>query len=95
MTEPDFRKTFFSAENTGNMPEKPVFWHFPEISLFVFLVFFAQKRVSAMRKIWLSPIFQNIFFPAENAGNMPEIAVFADFLWAFFTYFVVFFTQKH
>ena len=26
-----FWKTFFSAENGGNMPEKPVFWHFLEI----------------------------------------------------------------
>ena len=30
------KNIFFPAENTGNMPEKPVFWHFLEISSFVF-----------------------------------------------------------
>ena len=34
--------------------------------------------------------FEKIFFPAENAGNMPEIAIFADFVQTFFFYFVVF-----
>ena len=32
-----------------------------------------------MPKTWPSPIFIKHFFPAKNAGNMPEIAVFADF----------------
>ena len=31
-----------------------------------------------MPKIWLSPIFDKNFFPVENAGNMPEVAVFVD-----------------
>ena len=31
-----FSKTFFPAENAGNMPEKPVFWHFLEIVPLVF-----------------------------------------------------------
>ena len=44
-----------------------------------------------MPKTWPSPIFEKIFFPAENAGNMPEIAVSADFHWTFSLYFVVFF----
>ena len=34
--------------------------------------------------------FWEKFFPAENAGNMPEIAVFADFARTFPLYFVVF-----
>ena len=29
-------RNFFPAENAGNMPEKPVFWHFLEISSLVF-----------------------------------------------------------
>ena len=33
---------------------------------------------------------EKIFFLAENTGNMPEIAVFADFHWTFSLYFVVF-----
>ena len=39
---------------------------------------------------WLSQIFQENLFPAENAGNMPEIAVFANFVRTFSLYFVVF-----
>ena len=37
--------------------------------------------------------FQRNFFPAENDGNIPEIAVFADFDWIFL-YFSVFFHMK-
>ena len=43
-----------------------------------------------MLKTWLSPIFKKFFFPVENAGNMPEIAVFANFVRTFSLYFVVF-----
>ena len=43
-----------------------------------------------MLKTWPSPIFDKKFFPAENTGNMPEIAVFADFVRTFPLYFVVF-----
>ena len=38
--------------------------------------------------------FLRIFFPAEKAGNMPEIAVVADFVRTFSLYFVVFFHLK-
>ena len=43
-----------------------------------------------MLKKWMRPIFEKKFFPAENAGNMSEIAVFADFHWTLSLYFVVF-----
>ena len=33
---PIFEKRIFPAENAGNMPEKPVFWHFLEIPSLVF-----------------------------------------------------------
>ena len=33
---PIFEKHIFPAENAGNIPEKPVFWHFLEISSLVF-----------------------------------------------------------
>ena len=48
-----------------------------------------------MLKTWASLIFEKNFFLAENAGNMPEIAVPADFLWTFSTYFVVFLSHKN
>ena len=32
VTDPDFQKKDFTAEKAENMPEKPVFWHFLEIS---------------------------------------------------------------
>ena len=37
-----------------------------------------------------SPIVEKFFFPVENTGNMPEIAVFADFHWTFFLIFRIF-----
>ena len=43
-----------------------------------------------MLKTWPSPIFEKIFFPAENAGNMLEIGVFADFVRTFSLHFVIF-----
>ena len=46
-----------------------------------------------MPKTWPSPIFEKNFFPAENAGNMPEMAVFADFHRTFFFLYFVVFTQ--
>ena len=90
VTEPDFQKNNFPAENAVNMPEKPVFRHFLEISSLVFSDFFAPRCVLAIFKTWLSPIFEKNFFPAENTGNMPELAIFADFHWTFFLYVVVF-----
>ena len=44
-----------------------------------------------MLKTWPNPIFEKIFFPAENTGNMPEIAVFHR---TFSLYFVVFFYKN-
>ena len=35
-------------------------------------------------------IAESDFFPTENAGSMPEIAVFEDFYWTFSLYLVVF-----
>ena len=43
-----------------------------------------------MLKMWQNPISRKNSFPVKNAGNMPEIAVFADFVRTFPLYFVVF-----
>ena len=43
---PIFEKNFFPVENAGNMPEKPVFWHFLEISSLVFQIFSIKMRIS-------------------------------------------------
>ena len=71
------------------MPEKPVFGHFLEILSFVFPDFFAQGCGLGMLKTWSSLISEQKNFPAKNAGNMSEIAVFADFHGLFSLYFVV------
>ena len=76
---PIFKKRIFPAENAENMPEKPVFWHFLEISSLVYSNFFAQRCILVMLKRWPSPIFEKFFFPVENTGNMLEIAIFAHF----------------
>ena len=52
-------------------------------------------HISNAQNMAKSDIFQENFFPAENAGNIPEVAVFADFDQTFSLYFIVFFTQKH
>ena len=75
------------------MPEiclKNRFLAFSRDFIVSFFWFFAQRCVLTMLKTWLSPIFEKKFFPAENVGNMPEIAVFAYFVWVFSSYFVIF-----
>ena len=91
---PIFDKNFFPAENAGNIPEKPVFLHFLEISSIVFfLIFYSKMQIRNVQNMAESNLREN-FFPAENTGNMLEIAVSADFLWTFSTYFVVLFHTK-
>ena len=48
--------------------------------LISFFWFLAQRCKMIMPKMWRSPIFEKKFFPAENAGNMPEKRVFWHFL---------------
>ena len=43
-----------------------------------------------MLMTWPSQIFEKSFFPVENTGNMPEIAVFVDFHRTISLSFVVF-----
>ena len=83
---PIFRKKFFPAENAGNMPEKPVFWHFLEILSLVFSNFL-QRYVLAMPMTWPSPIFEKNFFPAENAGNRRFCRFCSDFFLRFRCFF--------
>ena len=88
-----FEKRIFPAKNAGNMLEN----RFLAISrdlIIRFFQFFAQRCILAMLITWPSPIFDKNSFPAENAGNMLEIAVPADFLLTFSTYFVVLFYTK-
>ena len=86
VTEPDFCKKKFLVENAG----KTGYLAFSRDFIISFFRFFAQRCVLAMPKMWPSWIFEKKFFPPENAGNIPEIAVFADFVRVFSSYFVVF-----
>ena len=90
VTEPDFRKKIFSGRKCRKYAGKTGFLAFSRDFIIIFFWFFAQRCVLTMLKTWLSPIFEKNFFSAENTGNMPEIAVFADFVWVFSSYFVVF-----
>ena len=86
-------KNFFPAENAGNMPEKPPFWHFPRDSVIIFFLLFAQRCVLAMFKTWPSPIFENNFFRPK----MPEICRQLPFLQILFGLFLIlrcFFTEN-
>ena len=73
------------------MPEicrrKTGFWNFLENFIISFFWIFAQRWVLGMLNTWSSPIFEKSFFTAENAGNMPEMTVFADFHWTFGLHF--------
>ena len=97
VTEPYFWKKYFSCRKCRKYAGKTGLLAFFRDFIISFFWFFAQRCVLAKPKTWLSPIFEKFFFPAENAGNMPEIAVFADFFRDFSSYFVVFShkTQKH
>ena len=75
------------------MPEKQFFDISSRFSHYFFLTFCSKMRFRNAQNMVESD-FREKFFPAENAGNMPEIAVCADFLWTFSTYFVVFFHTK-
>ena len=93
MTEPDFRKTYFSGRKCRKHAEKTSFLAFPRDFIISFFWFFVQRCVIIMPKIWPSPIFENKFFPAENTGNMPEIAVLHIFI-GLFSYISLFFHTK-
>ena len=86
MTEPDFRKKNFLAENAG----KTGFWAFSrDFSISIFW-FFAQRCVLIMPKIWPTPIFEKIFFRPK----MPEIcrkSPFSQILFGLFPYISLFF----
>ena len=71
----------------------PLYWLFLEILSLVFSDFL-HKRFNNAQNVTESD-FGESFFPAENARDMPEIDVFADFQWIFSIYFFVFFTKRH
>ena len=87
-SSPIFKKHIFPAEYAGNMPAKPVFWHFLEISSLVYSKF-TKMHISNAHNMAES-VFKENFFPAENTGNMPEIAIFAHFPEIISLYFVIF-----
>ena len=72
----------FSGRKCRKYAGKTGFWHF----LISFFWFFAQICALAMLKTWQSPIFEKNILSVENAGNHR----FADFVWVFSSYFVVF-----
>ena len=80
MTEPDFRKTFFSGRKCRKYAGKTVFLAISRDFIISFFQFFAQRCILAMLITWASPIFDKKFFPAENAGKIPEKPVFGHFL---------------
>ena len=65
------KKHFFPSENAGNIPEKPDFWHFFEISSIVFTrflrkTFFRPKIPEICRKspflhIFIGPLLYLVF----------------------------------
>ena len=81
---------FFSGRKCRKYAGKTGFLTLSRDFIIIFFQFFAERCVLAMLITWPSPILEKNFFPAENPGNMPEIAVFADFIRTFSLYFAVF-----
>ena len=54
-----------------------------------FLIFCTKMGINHAQNMTEAYFWEN-FFSAENAGNMPKIAVFADFVRVFSSYFVTF-----
>ena len=89
------KKKFFPAENAGNMPEKPVFGHFLEISSLVFFWFFAQKmRVSNAQNMAESHFWEK-FFSVRKYRKYAGNRRFCRFSLDFILLFRCFFTQKY
>ena len=88
-------RNFLKIAGTAGFCQKTVFLEF----LKLYFIFFHEILPTDAKWQYLKcdggRFSKNIFFSAENAGNMPEITISADFLWTFSTYFFVFFTQKH
>ena len=89
MTEPDFRKTYFSGRKCRKYAGKTGFLAFSRDFIISFDWIFAQRCVLIMPKIWSSLIFEKHFFPAENAGNRR----FCRFSLDFFHIFRCFYTK--
>ena len=91
VTEPDFRKTFFFRPK---MPEicrkKRFFGIFSRFRQYFLLILCSKMRNSNIQNMAEPDFFKRNFFPAENTGNLPEIAVFAHFHWTFSVYFLFF-----
>ena len=47
-------------------------------------------RISNAQNMAETDFWEKFLIPAENPGNMPEIAVFTDFVRTFSLYFIVF-----
>ena len=75
-----FKEPIFPAENAGNMPEKPVFGHFLEISSLVFSDFLHKDASDLCEK----------FFPGQKYRQFAGNRRFCRFSSDFFLYFVVF-----
>ena len=83
VTEPDFRENIFWAENAGNMPEKPVFWHFLEISSLVFSDILHIDAYQYCRKCVKNRFLKKIFFRPIEPGICRK-SPFFGFPWHFF-----------
>ena len=88
---PIFEKLFFSAENAGNMPENRFFGIFSRFHHLFFLIFCTKTRISNAQNIAESNFYEH-FFSGRKCRKSPSLQIFFGL---FFTYFVVFFTQKH
>ena len=88
---PIFEKHIFLAENAGNMPEKPVFWHFLEILSLVFSIFCSKMCISNTHNMAESDFWEK-FFSGRKCRKYAGNRRFCRFSLDFFLIFRCFFT---
>ena len=73
-------RNFLKIAGTADFRRKNSIYWISWAVLYIFSWNFAHWCKMEIPKMWRSLIFEKHFFPAENAGNMPEKPVFRHFL---------------
>ena len=73
---PIFEKNNFPAENAGNMPEKPVFWHFLDSSSLVFSDFLHKDAYYSNAQNMAEPDFWERIFSGQKCRKSPFLQIF-------------------
>ena len=94
MTEPDFRKTYFSGRKCRKYAGKTGFLAISRDFIISFFQFFAQRCILVMLITWPSPIFDKFFFSGRKYRKYAGNCRFCRFSLDFFHIFCCSFSHK-